>query len=476
MTSRQTGLVNQVPSLASIAAKFGGQLSSGGDLVPSGVAIGSAYVEPGYLFVAVQGAKAHGLDFLDDAISKGAAALLTDRPGEYPLPTIVHPDPRSIAGLVSSEVFDSGKVDLIGITGTNGKTSTAIYLQRLLSALGESVGLITSHQQLVGDQVLDSELTTPEAPRLHQLLHKMQLAGQHRAVVEVSAQALTRARVEGLRFTVAGFTNLSRDHLDDYGDMDRYLEAKQSLFTAHYSDRAVVVCEDEWGRKLFDRIEIPKVGIGEHLDYQLELLPKGFKISGSAEVAAELQVAGPMAKNLALAAILVIEAGFDPKKVERALESIELSVPGRLEAVDAAGNVFVDYAHTPAGVAASVQYLLSTRGELVVVLGASGNRDKGKRAEMAKACSGVSRLYVTDQHPRDEDPAAIRAALMAAAQETGIDAVEVADPAEAISQAVEYAAGRAVLWCGPGALGYREIAGKKVPFDARKIAREVAGS
>ncbi|NCW23506.1 MAG: UDP-N-acetylmuramoyl-L-alanyl-D-glutamate--2,6-diaminopimelate ligase [Actinobacteria bacterium] len=472
MTSRQTGLVNQVPSLASIAAKFGGQLSSGGDLVPSGVAIGSAYVEPGYLFVAVQGAKAHGLDFLDDAISKGAAALLTDRPGEYPLPTIVHPDPRSIAGLVSSEVFDSGKVDLVGITGTNGKTSTAIYLQRLLSALGESVGLITSHQQLVGDQVLDSELTTPEAPRLHQLLHKMQLAGQHRAVVEVSAQALTRARVEGLRFHVAGFTNLSRDHLDDYGDMDRYLEAKQSLFTAHYSDRAVVVCEDEWGSKLLDRIEIPKVGIGEHLDYQLELLPKGFKISGSAEVAA----AGPMAKNLALAAILAIESGFDPKKVERALESIELSVPGRLEAVDDAGNVFVDYAHTPAGVAASVEYLLSTRGELVVVLGASGNRDKGKRAEMAKACSGVSRLYVTDQHPRDEDPAVIRAALMAAAQETGIDAVEVADPAEAISQAVDYAAGRAVLWCGPGALGYREIAGKKVPFDARKIAREVAGS
>jgi len=463
MTSRQTGLVNQVPSLASIAAKFGGQLSSGGDLVPSGVAIGSAYVEPGYLFVAVQGAKAHGLDFLDDAISKGAAALLTDRPGEYPLPTIVHPDPRSIAGLVSSEVFDSGKVNLIGITGTNGKTSTAM-------------GLITSHQQLVGDQVLDSELTTPEAPRLHQLLHKMQLAGQHRAVVEVSAQALTRARVEGLRFEVAGFTNLSRDHLDDYGDMDRYLEAKQSLFTTHFSDRAVVVCEDEWGRKLFDRIEIPKVGIGEHLDYQLELPPKGFKISGSAEVAAELDVAGPMAKNLALAAILAIEAGFDPKKVERALESIELSVPGRLEAVDAAGNVFVDYAHTPAGVAASVEYLLSTRGELVVVLGASGNRDKGKRAEMAKACSGVSRLYVTDQHPRDEDPAAIRAALMAAAQDTGIDAVEVADPAEAISQAIGYASGRAVLWCGPGALGYREISGKKVPFDARKIAREVAGS
>ena len=468
--------MNQVPNLSTIAAKFACELSSGGDLVPSGVAIGSAYVEPGYLFVAVQGAKAHGLDFLEDAISKGAAALLTDRPGEYPLPTLFHPDPRSIAGLVSAEVFDSGKVELIAVTGTNGKTSTATYLHRLLEALGESVGLITSHQQLVGDQVLDSELTTPEAPRLHQLLHKMQLAGQHRAVVEVSAQALTRARVEGLRFQVAGFTNLSRDHLDDYGDMERYLEAKQSLFTAHYSDRAVVVCEDEWGRKLFERIQIPKVAIGEQLDYQLELLPKGFRISGSADLLAEVELAGPMVKNLALAAILAIEAGFESKRVERALASVELSVPGRLEAVDAAGNVFVDYAHTPAGVEASVQHLLSSRGELVVVLGASGNRDKGKRAEMARACSGASRLYVTDQHPRDEDPAEIRAALMAAAKEAGIDAVEVSDPAEAISQAIEYAAGRAVLWCGPGALGYREVAGKKIPFDARKIAREVAGA
>jgi len=468
--------VNQVPSLASIASKFGGQISSAGDIVPSGIAIGSAFVEPGYLFVAVQGTKSHGLDFLDEAISKGAVGLLIDTPGEYPLPTILHPDPRSIAGLVSAEIFDSSKVSLIGITGTNGKTSTAIYLQRLLTALGESTGLITSHQQLVGDQVFDSELTTPEAPRLHQLLHKMQLAGHQRAVVEVSAQALTRARVQGLRFQVAGFTNLSRDHLDDYGDMDSYLEAKQALFTSQYSDRAVVVCEDEWGKKLFEQIEIPKVGIGDHLDYQLELIPKGFRISGSAELVTGVEAAGPMAKNLALASILAIEAGFDPTEVQNALESIELSIPGRLEAVDAAGNLFIDYAHTPAGVAASVQYLLSTRGELVVVLGASGNRDKGKRAEMAKACSGVSRLYVTDQHPRDEDPAAIRTSLMSAALEVGIDAVEVADPAEAISQAIGYASGGAVLWCGPGALGYREIAGKKVPFDARKIAREVAGS
>jgi len=468
--------VNQVPSLASIAAKFGGQLSSAGDTVPSGVAIGSAFVEPGYLFIAVQGSKSHGLDFLDEAISKGAAALLTDTPGEYPLPTILHSDPRSIAGSVSAEVFDSGKVNLIAITGTNGKTSTAIYLQRLLTALGESTGLITSHQQLVGDQVFDSELTTPEAPRLHQLLHKMQLASQNRAVVEVSAQALTRARVEGMRFQVAGFTNLSRDHLDDYEDMDSYLNAKQLLFTAQYSDRAVVVCEDEWGKKLFEQIEIPKVGIGDHFDYQLALLPRGFRISGSAEMVTEVEIAGPMAKNLALASILAIEAGFDAAEVETALESIELSVPGRLEAVDAAGNVFVDYAHTPAGVAASVQHLLGTRGELVVVLGASGNRDRGKRAEMARACSGALRLYVTDQHPRDEDPAAIRTALMSAALEVGIDAVEVADPAEAISQAIDFASGRAVLWCGPGALGYREIAGKKVPFDARKIAREVAGS
>ena len=474
MTFPRTALVSPVPSLAQLAAKFGGHISAGGELEPSGLAIGSAHVEPGFLFMAVSGAKFHGLDFLPKAIANGAIALITDTPGDYPVPTIIHENPRAIAGELAAAIFDSSGLNLIGITGTNGKTSTAVYLQRLLEALGTKSGLLTGAHQIVGDQTLDSDLTTPEAPRLHQLLSKMKISGQTHAVIEVSAQALTRMRVQGLRFSLSGFTNLSRDHLDDYGDMDNYLAAKLLLFTDEYSDRAVINCEDNWGRELFSQIQLPKVGIGEGLDYQLVLEGAGIEISGKAEVLAEIDIAGPMAKNLALAAILALEAGYPKQGVADALGKIDLQVPGRLQPVTAAGNVYVDYAHTPAGVAASVDHLRDKHGELVVVLGASGNRDQGKRAEMAIACKGVKRLFVTDQHPRDEDPAAIRKALLDAALAAGIDVVEVADPGEAIRQAIDFAAGGAVLWCGPGHLKYREIAGQKVAFDALSIAKEAA--
>ena len=467
--------MSPVPSLGELAAKFGGSVSQGADTVLTGVAIGSNHIEPGSLFIAAQGAKFHGLDFLDDAIAHGAVAVLTDRESEYPLPSLIHPDPRSIAGLVAGEIYETSNVALIGVTGTNGKTSTAFYLQRLLIQLGSDSGLITSHQQHAGGEVFDSELTTPEAPRLHQLIHKMSQAGQKSAVVEVSAQALTRNRVQGLRFKVAGFTNLSRDHLDDYQTMDAYLSAKEQLFTSVLSDKAVIGCEDDWGRSLYSRIEIPKVGIGEGLDYELELRSSGFKVSGQAELHGDLDISGPMAKNLALATVIALESGFEPAKVEAALHQIDLQVPGRLEPLSRGSNVYVDYAHTPAGVQASVQHLLAKHGELVVVLGASGNRDQGKRSEMARACRGVTKLFVTDQHPRDEDPVLIRQQLLQGAGEAGVDAIEVEDPAQAISAAVDFAAGRAVLWCGPGALKYREIAGMKVPFDARKLAQEALG-
>ena len=475
MTFPRTDTANPVPNLESIAKEIGGKLTTGGELVPSGVAIGSQYVEPGFVFIAPQGANHHGLDFLDEALSRGAIALITDRHGDYPIPAIFHSDPRAIAGLVAASVFDSGKVQLFGITGTNGKTSTAIYLQRLLTLLGENAGLVTSHQQLVGTEEFASELTTPEAPKLHQLLHKMHHAGQSQAVIEVSAQAQTRKRIDGLHFSLSGFTNLSRDHLDDYSDMESYLAAKKQLFTSTLSDRAVIVCEDNWGKKLFDRVDIPKVGIGEDLDYQLSVSEVGFSLSGAAEVSMGRDISGPMAKNLALSAVMALEAGHAPEKVTDALRQIQLEVPGRLEAVTSAGNVYVDYAHTPAGVEASVRHLLEKHGELVVVLGASGNRDKGKRSEMAEACRGVTKLFVTDQHPRNEEPAAIRQTLLRAAEGAGIATEEVADPAQAFRSAFDFADGGAVLWCGPGALTYREIAGRKEPFDARKIAREVAG-
>lgn len=472
MTFLPIDMERPVSNLGSLASKFDCSLVGDPSFEPTSIAISSSFCEAGSLFIAVPGAKNHGLDFLSDAISAGAKALLTDRPGNYPIPTLIHPRPRQIAGLVAKEIFQTPTTGLFGVTGTNGKTSTVFYLQRLVSAVGKPTGLISSAAQIVGTEQTTSELTTPEAPRLHQLLSKMRGHGQMHAALEVSAQALVRNRVDGIRFEIAGFTNLSRDHLDDFGSMDNYLAAKAKLFSHEFSDQAVINVEDEFGLQLYKSIEIPKVGIGPALDYQLSFTGTEIIISGKASAKIGFTQGQLMSKNFALAAVMLLEYGLSPSELEVAARMIDQQIPGRLQRVsDKEPAVYVDYAHTPAGVAAAVKEVLTRHGRLVVVLGASGNRDKGKRSEMALACAGAEKVVITDQHPRDEDPSAIRKTLLEAARELGNDVYEEADPVQAIAKAIALADGASVLWCGPGQLKYREIAGKKVEFDAIAIAR-----
>lgn len=459
-------------SLASLAKEFGCQ-HLGSDINPSSVAMSSSFCEPGSLFIAVQGEKTHGLDYLVDAKRLGAVALLTDRYGDYGLPTLVHPNPRAIAGLVSKQIYKTPSTGLLAVTGTNGKTSTAFYLHRLLNACSNPAGLISSAAQIIGDKISASELTTPEAPRVHHLLSQMRQHGQNHAALEVSAQALVRNRVDGLRFEVSGFSNLSRDHLDDFGTMENYLAAKAKLFDASFTDKAVINVEDQYGLQLYNSIATPKVGIGEGLDYQASYSDSTLKISGKAELSIPFSKGLLMSKNFSLAVVMLLELGIDSNLLETAATEIDLQIPGRLERVSNKNPaVYVDYAHTPAGVAAAVSELKSKYQRLVVVLGASGNRDKGKRPEMAMACAGAAAIVITDQHPRDEDPAQIRSTLFESAKALNIEVVEEADPAKAIETAISLAGGGAVLWCGPGQLKYREIKGEKVPFDAIAVAWE----
>ncbi|MFM1993970.1 MAG: hypothetical protein RL537_659 [Actinomycetota bacterium] len=459
-------------NLGSLASKFDCTLVGDALVEPKSIAISSNFCEKDSIFVAVQGEKSHGLDFLSAAIAAGATALLTDKPGIYPLPTLLHPQPRQIAGFLAREIFQTPSTGLLGVTGTNGKTSTSFYLQRLLQAAGIPTGLISSAAQIVGSASTVSELTTPEAPRLHQLLSQMRQLGQMTAALEVSAQALVRNRVDGLQFDIAGFTNLSRDHLDDFGTMENYLEAKARLFSPELAKRAVINVEDEFGLKLYQEVEIPKVGIGPKLDYQVSFSDSHIAISGKAQARLDFGQGHLMAKNFALAAVMLLEHGVSASELEAAAKKIDQQIPGRLQRVsDKEPVVYVDYAHTPAGVSSAVQELLARHGRLVVVLGASGNRDQGKRREMALACAGVDKLIITDQHPRDENPALIRATLLEAARELDCKVFEEPNPAEAIAKAVAIADGAAVLWCGPGQLKYREVAGKKVEFDAIAIAK-----
>lgn len=458
-------------SLAELATKFALEFEGQSNPAVTGVAISSGFVEPGFLFVAAPGAKNHGLDFLDQAVANGAVAILTDRPGDYPLPTSYHPNPREVAGLIAAETFQSSASTLFGVTGTNGKTSTVTYLQRLLAASGLASGMISSAGQLVGSELRTAELTTPEAPRLHQLLAQMRSQGQFHSAVEVSAQALVRNRVDGLHFAVAGFSNLSRDHLDDFGSMEHYLEAKARLFEPELADAAVINIEDQWAEALFEKIEIPKFAIGAGRDFEFHFDEGLLRISGLK--ALELRFSGTalMAKNLALAATMLLAHGIEiPNNL-----AVDSSVPGRLQQVsEITPHVYVDYAHTPAGVAAAVGELAGKYQTLTLVLGASGNRDQGKREEMAQAAKPAALVVITDQHPRDEDPAEIRAALIRGAEAAGISYVEEPDPEQAIAQAIAATpASGAVLWCGPGHLTYREIRGQKVPFDAVSIVRKV---
>lgn len=443
----------------------------------SSVSLSSNSCQKGSLFVATKGLKTHGLDFLAEAVANGAVAVLSDQQVNASIPVLVHPDPKSIAGAISDMVYGTqeSKMILFGVTGTNGKTSTTNYLHQLLTALGVNAGMSASTSRIVGQEQLPAVLTSPEVTELHQLLSQMRDAGARHAAIEVSAQALIRHRIDAVKFQVVGFSNLSRDHLDDFSDMDDYLSAKAALFTHAHAQSGVVLVEDEYARKLYRESKIPVVGIGDGFEYQYQYQNGYLTLSGKAELAVDFPQGALMAKNLVLAVVMLLTAGFSASEVQAAASKAELYVPGRLELISSVRpHVYVDYAHTPAGVESAVREIKQRYSSLTLVLGASGNRDQGKRSEMGIAGARADLLIITDQHPRDEDPAVIRHALLqgALSQLEAGRILEIPDPTLAIRRAVDESAPEAaVLWCGPGHLKYREVQGKKIPFDARAIAR-----
>lgn len=457
-------------------------ISSGLDikLEVSGIQISSSAIRSGDIFIAAKGAKRHGIEFLEDAIANGAIAVLTDQEIQFEssISVLLHSDPRAIAGELAAIIYgtNNSPMRLFGVTGTNGKTSTVTYLHQLLNSLGISAGLSASTKRVIGDQAIESDLTSPEAPRLHEMLFQMREAGQTVAAIEVSAHAVQHGRIGGIHFECVGFTNLSRDHLDDFGDMENYLATKAALFTPHFAKRAVVMVDDEYGQKLSEGSPLTLVTLGESSgDYRYGYESGVLRVSfpGGQQLSVEFGAGALMAKNFALALVMLAESGFDFDALQMAAPLAQQQVPGRLEMIsNQLPAVYVDYAHTPDGVGSAVKELSQRFPWLSVVLGASGNRDVGKRGSMAKAARSADLLVVTDQHPRDEDPALIRKALMDAADNKNL--VEIADPEEAIRHAITNTPeGGVVLWCGPGNLKYREIKGQKVPFDARDIARRI---
>ncbi|MDJ1113056.1 Mur ligase family protein [Microbacterium dauci] len=493
-------------SLAELTAAFGAVTAADlQGIEVRGITLATADLRAGELFVAVQGANRHGAEVAPDAITKGAVAVLTDAAGaaiigDTDVPVLVVPDPRAILGDVSAWVYGTGGdgdlPPLLAVTGTNGKTSVTHLMQGILHGLGVVTGLSSTAERHIAGQIVPSRLTTPEASEIHALLGLMRERAVEAILVEVSAQALTRHRVDGIRFDVAGFTNLTHDHLDDYGDMATYLEAKLGLFQPERSRRAVVCIDQPEGIEVARRAGIPVTTVltpeiatdpGVAADWRVDLVaevPDGvtFTLTGPAgALTTTVPVIGPhMASNAALAIVMLLEAGWSWDRLSSLLSGsrIDAHLPGRIQRLsgDRGPALYLDFGHSPDAFEKTLAAVRRvTSGKVVMVCGANGDRDTTKRADMGRtAAVGSDVVVFTDQHPRSEDPATIRAALVAGALAARPDAVihEVTPPEDAIAFAVQVTdEGDAILWAGPGHQHYREIAGVRTPFDAEDVAR-----
>jgi len=474
-------------------------LRTSGDLsVPvTGISLSSQRIQPGDLYAALPGTQAHGVDYLADARAAGAVAVLTDPDGAESisdLPALVVDRPREVLGGLAARVYGAPATGmrLIGVTGTQGKTTTTRMAETGLSGAGIVSAVVGTVGTRVAGVDLETSLTTPEAPDLHGLFARMREVGVRACAMEVSSHALVMGRVDGVVFDVAVFTNLGRDHLDFHRDIDDYFAAKAGLFTPERARLGLVNLDDAWGRKLLGLATIPMrtFSITGDADWQatdLDLGPDGSRFRVHAPDGTSYDAALPLPGDFnvanALAAIAACgEAGFDPAAVIDGIRNGP-GVPGRLERIDAGQEfaVIVDYAHKPDAIESALTTLRPlTRGRLVVVLGAGGDRDAGKRPLMGEIAARLADvLIVTDDNPRSEDPAAIRAAVLAGAAGPG-RTEEIGDRAEAIRSAIARAEpGDVVLVAGKGHETGQLVAGEVLPFDDREHARaalaEVSG-
>ncbi|MHC2997806.1 Mur ligase family protein [Microbacterium sp. HJ5] len=498
-----------VHTLDELAARFGVEVrGASAGVTLTGLTLATADLRPGDVFVAVRGVNRHGAEFSAAAAEKGAVAVVTDAAGAdlaaaSGLPVVVVDDPRGFLGDLSAWVYSTGRDDrlpiLFGTTGTNGKTSVSHLLEGILAQLGAVTGLSSTAERHIAGQVIVSRLTTPEAYEMHALLALMRERGVEAVAVEVSAQALSRRRVDGIVFDVAGFTNLTHDHLDDYADMREYFEAKLPLFLPDRSRRAVVCIDSDQGAEVVARSQVPTLTVGTPAlasdpdaaaaaDWVVEILDErqvGTEFRLTARDGRSLTTLVPvigrhMAANAGLAIVMILEGGYAWERLVEALDGgrIDAYLPGRTELVsgDSGPAVYVDFGHSPDAFEKTLAAVRRvTPGTVVMLFGADGDRDATKRHDMGRtAIEGSDILIVTDHHPRHEDPDSIRATLLEGARRAQPDADirEFSPPERAILEAVALVGdGDAILWAGPGHQDYRDIRGIRTPYSARELAR-----
>ena len=471
-------------TLARLAAVSSGRIVGDASTAVRDVTHDSRAAGPGDLFVAMRGARRDGHDFV---ASCGATAACVEQPVDAGIPQLVVPDTRAAISVIAAEVHGhpSAEMPVVGITGTNGKTTVAHMLASIVEAAGGTPGVAGTVGARIGSRRLEQSRTSPEASDFQRLLREMVDAGVTLAAVEVSSHALAYGRTAATRFAAVAFTNLSQDHLDLHGDMESYFLTKASLFT----DRdlpAVINLGDPWGRRLADALERPFIAVGPDRDYsavnvEVGIVNSRFDLTTPAGVGAvRLPLGGDFnVDNAVMAAACAATVGFDLDAIVAGLEGVE-PIPGRMEPVVAGQSaaIIVDYAHTPDGI---VNVIGSVRpvvpGKVIAVVGAGGDRDADKRPAMGRAVSEADIAIITSDNPRSEDPDSIIDAVVSGAAGPARISVEP-DRRLAIFDAIGAAGpGDLVLILGKGHETGQEIGTEVLPFDDRIVAREaVTGS
>jgi UDP-N-acetylmuramoyl-L-alanyl-D-glutamate--2,6-diaminopimelate ligase len=457
----------------------------------SGVAYDSRAVRPGDLFFCVPGAVTDGHKWASTAAAAGAAALVVERPTGTGLPELVVSDARRAMARVGAAALGNpaNRLTLLGVTGTNGKTTTAFMLNEILVADGRTTGLIGTIETRIGSETRAGVRTTPESLDLHRLFREMVAAGVGSVAMEVTSHALALHRVEGLRFASAAFTNLSQDHLDFHADMEDYFEAKRSLFTPERLERGASNLDDPYGRKLLETASVPVIGFGagagaEVRATDVRIGPASTELTivtpaGSAPL--RIALAGHFnVSNALAAAATALQAGIGLDAIVTGLQSLH-AVPGRFESVDQGQpfSVLVDYAHTPDSLdnvlRAARPLANAGQGRVICLFGCGGDRDRGKRPLMgAVAARLADYVIVTSDNPRSEDPDAIIGEILEGVLAERPDGPDVVTPdrAAAIRTGLEEArAGDVFVIAGKGHEQGQEFADHTIEFDDRAVAR-----
>ncbi|MBW7472917.1 UDP-N-acetylmuramoyl-L-alanyl-D-glutamate--2,6-diaminopimelate ligase [Marinobacter sp. M216] len=463
------------------------------DVTIHGLKTDSRDVRSGDAFVALAGARTPADHYLEDAIAAGATVVLleseaagecTERHGALLVPVV---GLRSLLGKIADRFFEhpSQRLRLIGVTGTNGKTSVTQYVAQLLKETGTPCGVLGTLGYGMPGALQPATHTTPDVVQVNRVLSRILAQGGRAAVMEVSSHALDQGRVDDLTITGGIFTNLTRDHLDYHGSMEAYGEAKARLFDREELHFSVINFDDPFGRQLFDQLEgqCDRIRFSLH-ESQTELWLKSFSPTDDGFEASvdgqwgTFDIAVPLmgsfnASNVLASMAMVLTLGVPVERVQQAVSKLT-PPPGRLEKFSSADGVrvIVDYAHTPDALSNALAALRPhVAGRLICVFGCGGDRDSGKRPEMAREAEKVADvIIVTDDNPRSEDPAAIASDIVAGFSEPERASV-IHDRAEAIRSAIQMAsADDLVLVAGKGHEAYQEVAGQKIPFsDAEQV-------